>query len=593
MGIFKWFNDLSMRVKLVGIVAAQLVVVGIAFMWMFNSEVSTAAREDSISQARRVVDMAESIRHGMAEKWKSGVFEQEEVSAWAKEGELSRVLATVPIVAAWEAVMMKAKEGGYEFKTPRVGARNSSNEPDEFERRALEKLTSGGINEYSEFDETKNVVRYFRPIKLSQECLMCHGDPKDSQEIWGNSDGLDGTGHKMENLAVGDLHGAYEVIQSLDAADQRAQAATMKGLALVGGFILGSCLLLIWILNRSLLRPLQAAGQAFQRLLNGDLRQEIEVKSKDEIGQLQGGINAMVKQLRTMIENMRCNSLELGQVSSGLETTAGSVEKAALATTSRSQTVSAAAEEMSQALIAMRGSLTEVSTKVQAVAAASTQVMSNAESVALNTNESAKIAKNAEDLAAQGGVQIRELENAAEGIGDIVDVIKDIAEQTNLLALNATIEASRAGEAGKGFAVVASEVKQLARETADATSEIRRRIESIQGISGQVVNAMHEIELVVRNVSKCTDEASAAVAEQRTTIASVAEQLEEAATLTASVGRNVDDTVAAAQEVSQSIHEVNSIAETTSREVETTKTAGVNVKRVSESFSEQLATFAV
>lgn len=594
MRFLQWFHDLGMRVKLLSIVAAQLVIVGVAFMWMFKSEVDGAARTDTIAQASRVVDMAESVRHGMSEKWRTGVFDQQLVAQWAKSGEVDRVLASVPIVSAWEAVMMKAEAGGYQFKTPRFNARNPQNEPDEVEGRALQLFAnSPSEEEYSEYDADRNVIRYFRPIRLTQQCLTCHGNPSSSQEYWGNSDGIDGTGHEMENLAVGDLHGAYEVIQSLDSSDARAEAATLKGLGIVTACILLSCTTLVWVLNRSLVAPLHAASEAFKRLVRGDLRHEINVKSKDEIGMLQAGINAMVKQLRTMIGSMRSNSDELGEVSTSLDTTAQCVGEASTSTTSRSQIVSAAAEEMSQSLECMRGSLAEVSSTVQSIAAASTQVLGNAKSIASNTEESSTVAQQAQDLATEGGVKVHELEVSAKGIGEIVNVIKDITEQINLLALNATIEASRAGEAGNGFAVVAGEIKLLASDTAKATTQIRQRIESIQGTSNEAVDAMSQIESVIQKLSDGTLVTSEAVEEQCTTIESITRQLEQASALTSNVTHNVEETVAAARDVSRSIHEVHQIAEKTGEEVASTQQAGVNVRKVSQDFREQLEHFAV
>jgi len=67
-----------------------------------------------------------------------------------------------------------------------------------------------------------NSVRYFRPIRLASECMICHGDPKRSEKLWDNTDGIDPTGHIMEGYAVNDLHGAFEVIQSMDESDARA-----------------------------------------------------------------------------------------------------------------------------------------------------------------------------------------------------------------------------------------------------------------------------------------------------------------------------------------------------------------------------------
>ena len=76
----------------------------------------------------------------------------------------------------------------------------------------------------------------------------------------------------------------------------------------------------------------------------------------------------------------------------------------------------------------------------------------------------------------------------AQSISKVTEVITEISEQTNLLALNATIEAARAGEAGKGFAVVANEIKELAKQTAEATKEIKTKIEGIQTSTSDIVS---------------------------------------------------------------------------------------------------------
>src|SRR5437667_10612689 len=103
------------------------------------------------------------------------------------------------------------------------------------------------------------------------------------------------------------------------------------------------------------------------------------------------------------------------------------------------------------------------------------------------------MAQKAVGEANQTAGQVKCLEEAAQKIGEVVQLINDIASQTNLLALNATIEAARAGEAGKGFAMVAAEVKSLANQTAKATEEVGQRINQIQGATKGTVEAIASI----------------------------------------------------------------------------------------------------
>lgn len=88
---------------------------------------------------------------------------------------------------------------------------------------ALNKIKAENLAEYYVIDKHINAVRYFLPVKLSPFCLNCHGDPALSEEIWGLPDGKDPTGATMENWKSGEIHGAFEVIQSLDQADKKFQ----------------------------------------------------------------------------------------------------------------------------------------------------------------------------------------------------------------------------------------------------------------------------------------------------------------------------------------------------------------------------------
>ncbi|MFI5936371.1 methyl-accepting chemotaxis protein [Actinoplanes sp. NPDC051494] len=110
---------------------------------------------------------------------------------------------------------------------------------------------------------------------------------------------------------------------------------------------------------------------------------------------------------------------------------------------------------------------------------------------------------------------IEKLEASSAEIGKVVELIATIAKQTNLLALNATIEAARAGAAGRGFAVVASEVKDLANETATATSEIGDQVGGIRDGTRAAVSAIAEMRGLIEELDRCQQVISEIVVTQR------------------------------------------------------------------------------
>jgi len=132
--------------------------------------------------------------------------------------------------------------------------------------------------------------------------------------------------------------------------------------------------------------------------------------------------------------------------------------------------------------------------------------------------------------------QAQRLAEAAESMRSIVQLIGDITGQINLLALNATIESARAGEAGRGFAVVAAEVKNLANQAKQATDKIEQEIGNLNGISGDVVQALSSIKKAIQDVSEYVTSTAAAIEEQSTVTSEMSTGMQRAAAEAASIG---------------------------------------------------------
>jgi methyl-accepting chemotaxis protein len=163
---------------------------------------------------------------------------------------------------------------------------------------------------------------------------------------------------------------------------------------------------------------------------------------------------------------------------------------------------------------------------------------------------------------------VRGLSEAAQRIGEVVQMINDIAGQTNLLALNATIEAARAGEAGKGFAVVANEVKHLANQTAKATDDISSQIQAIQATTAEAVGAIADIGKTIEEMNDIAGAISEAVDQQGCATREIARNINEAATGAQEVSGHIVKVTHAAAEAGSSAREVLQAAEGLARNSE-------------------------
>ena len=206
-----------------------------------------------------------------------------------------------------------------------------------------------------------------------------------------------------------------------------------------------------------------------------------------------------------------------------------------------------------------------VTEKVSSVAVNTEEMSASIKEVSVASNQSSEMSSEARNKAGEASKIMNELGNASQEIGQVIKVISSIAQQTNLLALNATIEAARAGEAGKGFAVVANEVKELAKQTAEATEDIISKINNVQSNSDLAVESIAGVNQAIDQVSEISIRTASSVEEQSATANEVSRIIEESrvavegvATVIAGVNEaaaqsaaGAEQTLAAASELSE------------------------------------------
>jgi len=256
-------------------------------------------------------------------------------------------------------------------------------------------------------------------------------------------------------------------------------------------FIMGGVSLLLAIftalfLTRGIVRPLSEAVEVANRLAAGDLTVEVDVKTKDETGQLLEAIKNMVDKLKHVVSDVMSAA---DNVSSG------------------SQQLSATAQQMSQGATEQAASAEEISSSMEEMASSIRQNTDNA-------MQTEKIAIKSAADAKEGGKAVTATVAAMKEIATKISIIEEIARQTNLLALNAAIEAARAGEHGKGFAVVASEVRKLAERSQSAAGEISQLSTSSVAIAEQAGEMLTKMVPDIQRTAELVQEITASSKEQ-------------------------------------------------------------------------------
>ena len=423
---------------------------------------------------------------------------------------------------------------------------------------------------------------------------------------------------------------------------------TIRNIVIVSIIIATLILVISYLLVKKNLRPLKVVQQLMVEAGNGNLTVNVgnKMNSNDEIGLLINSFNKFIEKIKLMILNIYDMATMLTNSSDSLQSIADTTAANSEETSAKTSIVSSSVEEItngigetakaiteaSRGMNTVAAAVEEISTTIRNLASASEQTSAGVGQVSErikgisssigNVSNSAKevyvsvsnvatsvkeinvslngVSKNCErskiitgeaEIKARNTCdKIEKLNILSNKIGKVVGVISDIADQTNMLALNAAIEAASAGEAGKGFAVVSSEVKELARQTGEATEEIRLQIEDMQLSMTSAVDAVGSITQVIKEISIIAGDIASAVNEQYVTTDGITKAIlgvsEEANLISKEIAVIADNSREASGSTSEASSGVNQIARSATELSKASDEVAYNTEQVNKRVSE-------
>lgn len=390
-------------------------------------------------------------------------------------------------------------------------------------------------NERKLYDTLKSAIDRYTPIQQQILDLCMAGKKDEAIALMGNSETtklIDEIKNTMDEVLKYNINGAGETAKRNGAV---ADNAAMIMIILVIVAVVLAILLGIFI-SRIISKPVNKMVAAANKLAQGELDINIDIDTKDEIGQLGKAFAIMSDNLNEVLTNISAAS---EQVASG-------------------------AKQVSDSSMALSQGATEQASSIEELTASIEEISAQTNQNAASANEANMLAETARANAIQGNEQMKDMLNAMEEINEssaniskIIKVIDEIAFQTNILALNAAVEAARAGQHGKGFAVVAEEVRNLAARSANAAKETTDMIEgSIKKVDGgtkiakDTADALNEIVDGVAKVAGLVSDIAVASNEQAAGISQINQGVMQVSQVVQTNSATSEESAAASEELS-------------------------------------------
>ncbi|RCW47705.1 methyl-accepting chemotaxis protein [Halanaerobium sp. MA284_MarDTE_T2] len=293
--------------------------------------------------------------------------------------------------------------------------------------------------------------------------------------------------------------------------------------------------------------PILSLRDSANIIAEGDLTERVELDNDDEIGDLADSFNKMVESLKDLISNISNSAEKTGQTSRSLLSNAEETSKLNDNVASSVEEFSASIEEVAASAEEFAATTESINKNVQEITSSTDEVNNLSEKGVKMMQKTEKEMEDTLTASSESIKTINKLNDAAEEIDSIVNMISGIAEQTNLLALNAAIEAARAGDAGRGFAVVADEIRELAEETKNSTEQIRGLIENLQDETQSAV-------IAINSSNEQMEQGADSVAETAETFNEITDRIK-------SVAAGIKDTASGINDLSKGSKDISRVTE--------------------------------